>query len=116
VQEIYKRMKKALDFVMSMKFWRMGLLWTFSLLISYWKLFFAQTSRSSSPSFESRPVCIITGVSDPNFVVSFFNLIVMDITQRKLQASSELGAAAAHVLSSHGFFVVLGNHIFNPIL
>ncbi|KAK9929848.1 hypothetical protein M0R45_026924 [Rubus argutus] len=77
-------MKKALDFVLSMEFWRMGLLWTFSLLISYWNLFFAQTYTSSSPpSFEARPVCVITG------------------------ATSGLGAAAAHALSRHGFFVVL---------
>ncbi|KAK9929828.1 hypothetical protein M0R45_026906 [Rubus argutus] len=76
-------MKKALDFVLSMEFWRMGLLWTFSLLISYWNLVFSQTYRSSPPSFESRPVCVITG------------------------ATSGLGAAAAHALSRHGFFVVL---------
>ncbi|KAK9929838.1 hypothetical protein M0R45_026916 [Rubus argutus] len=42
-----------------------------------------ETSRSSPPSLESRPVCVITG------------------------ATSGLGAAAAHALSRHGFLVVL---------
>ncbi|PRQ20612.1 putative NAD(P)-binding domain-containing protein [Rosa chinensis] len=49
-------MKEALDFVLSMEFWRMGLLWTLSLLIPYWNLLFASTtppSRSSPPSFQS---------------------------------------------------------------
>ncbi|XP_024199390.1 dehydrogenase/reductase SDR family member on chromosome X isoform X2 [Rosa chinensis] len=58
-------MKEALDFVLSMEFWRMGLRWTLSLLISYWHLLFASTttppSRSPPPSSPSRPVCIITG-------------------------------------------------------
>ncbi|XP_062017614.1 uncharacterized protein LOC133733971 isoform X1 [Rosa rugosa] len=85
--EIYKTMKEALDFVVSMEFWRMGLRWTLSLLISYWHLLFASTttppSRSPPPSSPSRPVCIITG------------------------ATSGLGAAAAHALSARGFFVVL---------
>ncbi|XP_062020177.1 uncharacterized protein LOC133736632 isoform X3 [Rosa rugosa] len=80
-------MKEALDFVLSMEFWRMGLRWTLSLLISYWHLLFASTttppSRSPPPSPPSRPVCIITG------------------------ATSGLGAAAAHALSARGFFVVL---------
>ncbi|XP_040363641.1 sulfoacetaldehyde reductase isoform X2 [Rosa chinensis] len=80
-------MKEALDFVLSMEFWRMGLRWTLSLLISYWHLLFASTttppSRSPPPSSSSRPVCIITG------------------------ATSGLGAAAAHALSARGFFVVL---------
>ena len=88
-EQLFKTMKETLDFVMSMEFWRMGLLWTLSLLISYWKLLFAPTplSASAPPSFQTTsPVCIVTG------------------------ATSGLGAAAAHALSARGFFVVLGNH------
>ncbi|XP_068313020.1 uncharacterized protein [Pyrus communis] len=83
-------MKAALEFVTSMEFWRMAVLWTFCLLISYWKLFLQPNSNSrpsnSSPSTSPsgfRPVCVITG------------------------ATSGLGAAAAHALSARGFFVVL---------
>ncbi|XP_048439671.1 dehydrogenase/reductase SDR family member on chromosome X-like isoform X1 [Pyrus x bretschneideri] len=85
-------MKAALEFVTSMEFWRMAVLWAFYLLISYWKLFLQPNSNSNSrPSNSSpwtspsgfRPVCVITG------------------------ATSGLGAAAAHALSARGFFVVL---------
>lgn len=65
-------MKAALEFVTSMEFWRMAVLWAFYLLISYWKLFLQPNSNSNSrPSNSSpwtspsgfRPVCVITGVS-----------------------------------------------------
>ncbi|KAL6141154.1 hypothetical protein ACLB2K_059444 [Fragaria x ananassa] len=76
--------KQTLDFVTSMEFWRMGLLWTLSLLLSYWNLLFSSAPPlSRSPPQSTKPVCIITG------------------------ATSGLGAAAAHALSARGFFVVL---------
>ncbi|VVA25259.1 PREDICTED: short-chain [Prunus dulcis] len=80
-------MMEALEFVMAVEFWRMAVLWTFCLLLSYWKLIASNSCPSKPPpspsAFGHRPLCIITG------------------------ATSGLGAAAAHALSAHDFFVVL---------
>ncbi|GLT32983.1 hypothetical protein SLA2020_076100 [Shorea laevis] len=88
---IMRELGKAMCFVCSVEFWRMAVLWTFSLLTSYWQLY---TTRHSSKSYcfprckpqvtqTMRPVCVITG------------------------ATSGLGAAAAQALSREGFYVVL---------
>ncbi|XP_021893798.1 short-chain dehydrogenase TIC 32, chloroplastic isoform X2 [Carica papaya] len=83
---------KALHFLCSMEFWRMGVLWTISIVMSYLQLLMRRLfSPSSSPCCSCsppktnciRPVCVITG------------------------ATSGLGAAAAFELSSKGFYVVL---------
>ncbi|KAK9076025.1 hypothetical protein SSX86_004355 [Deinandra increscens subsp. villosa] len=102
---LVKELIEALQFVCTFSFWRMGFLWTFTLLISYIKLhtqsIFSQkistyrhcavsplpsVTSSSTPSKtfgRCIPICIITG------------------------ATSGLGAAAALALSKEGFFVVL---------
>ncbi|GKV12373.1 hypothetical protein SLEP1_g23525 [Rubroshorea leprosula] len=91
---IMRELGKAMCFVCSVEFWRMAVLWTFSLLTSYWQLY---TTRHSSKSYcfprckpqvsqTMRPVSVITG------------------------ATSGLGAAAAHALSREGFYVVLGRY------
>ncbi|XP_074264418.1 short-chain dehydrogenase TIC 32 A, chloroplastic-like isoform X2 [Silene latifolia] len=83
-----------LKFVCSIQFLRMSLLWTFSLLVSYLRLFFAgrffgkkcavySRQKVTAISASQRPVCIVTG------------------------ATSGLGAAAALALSKEGFFVIL---------
>ncbi|EOY06868.1 Rossmann-fold NAD(P)-binding domain-containing protein isoform 2 [Theobroma cacao] len=92
METMIKELKEALRFVLSAEFWRMGVLWTISLLASYLQLYtnrlFSRKAQSYprchppiSPSL--RPVCVITG------------------------ATSGLGAAAAHALSREGFYVVL---------
>ncbi|XP_007035941.2 PREDICTED: dehydrogenase/reductase SDR family member on chromosome X isoform X1 [Theobroma cacao] len=92
METMIKELKEALRFVLSVEFWRMGVLWTISLLASYLQLYtnrlFSRKAQSYprchppiSPSL--RPVCVITG------------------------ATSGLGAAAAHALSREGFYVVL---------
>lgn len=80
---------EELKFVFSIQFWRMGLLWTFELLYSYFKLWGA-TSHSyprcpptRDANSTKKPLCIVTG------------------------ATSGLGAAAAHALARQGFYVVL---------
>ncbi|KAK3011354.1 hypothetical protein RJ639_012805 [Escallonia herrerae] len=89
-------LKAAIQFVCTSEFWRMAVLWTMSLVVSYWHLFFTPKPQSSAPSssFSStrpnspvitRPLCIITG------------------------ATSGLGAAAAYALSRKGFHIVLGD-------
>ncbi|KAM7525990.1 hypothetical protein LguiA_015892 [Lonicera macranthoides] len=93
-----KDLKKALQFACSVEFWRMGVFWTLSLILSYLHLFsqrlFSRKSESyprCSPLLRSpttattikRAICIITG------------------------ATSGLGAAAACALSREGFYVVL---------
>ncbi|XP_022760762.1 dehydrogenase/reductase SDR family member on chromosome X-like isoform X2 [Durio zibethinus] len=87
-----KEFKEALRFAASVQFWRMAVLWTISLLTSYFQLhskrLFSRKAQSyprcHPPISESlRPVCVITG------------------------ATSGLGAAAAHALSREGFYVVL---------
>ncbi|CAL5359773.1 unnamed protein product [Camellia sinensis] len=102
-----KDFKEALNFAFTTEFWRMGVFWTISLVLSYLQLFtttlFSRTpishprcspspppppatTATSTPTSSPtrRPVCIITG------------------------ATSGLGAAAAYFLSMEGFFVVLG--------
>ncbi|KAL9244616.1 hypothetical protein vseg_018377 [Gypsophila vaccaria] len=85
---------RTMKFMCSVDFLRMGFLWTLSLVISYFHLFFAgrfwgkqcrvYSRQNVTSMFDSlRPVCIVTG------------------------ATSGLGAAAALALSKEGFFVVL---------
>ncbi|XP_059662082.1 short-chain dehydrogenase TIC 32, chloroplastic-like isoform X2 [Cornus florida] len=99
-----KELREALHFACTVEFWRMAVLWTLSIILSYLHLF-AQTflspnsgsyprcsprpvpppgTSSSAAPAHGRPVCVITG------------------------ATSGLGAAAADALSREGFFVVLG--------
>ncbi|KAK2968828.1 hypothetical protein RJ640_028221 [Escallonia rubra] len=89
-------LKAAIQFACTAEFWRMAVLWTMSLVVSYWHLFFTPKPQSYAPSssFSStrpnspvitRPLCIITG------------------------ATSGLGAAAAYALSREGFHIVLGD-------
>lgn len=76
---------EELEFVFSLQFWRMGLLWTLQLLYSYFKAWTTPHShpRRPPPPSPQKPICIITG------------------------ATSGLGAAAAHALAREGFYVVL---------
>ncbi|XP_031114374.1 dehydrogenase/reductase SDR family member on chromosome X-like isoform X1 [Ipomoea triloba] len=85
--------KDAFGFICSVEFWRMGVLWTLSLIYSYLQLFrqtlFSIKSKTYSPRCSpssiatKRPICIVTG------------------------ATSGLGAAAACALSREGYYVVL---------
>ncbi|KAL3812488.1 hypothetical protein ACJIZ3_013756 [Penstemon smallii] len=91
--EIVKVVRDAFDFIFTLQFWRMAVLWTISLIFSHLKLFsktflspkskFSPQNRSFTSSSMAMPLCIITG------------------------ATSGLGAAAAHALSKEGFFVVI---------
>ncbi|XVF38946.1 hypothetical protein REPUB_Repub20aG0146500 [Reevesia pubescens] len=104
METLIKELKEALLFVLSVDFWRMAVLWTISLLTSYFQLhsnsFFSRKAQSyprcHPPISDSlRPVCIITG------------------------ATSGLGAAAAHALSQEGFYVVLvgrSSHLLSKIM
>ncbi|KAK8572126.1 hypothetical protein V6N12_028188 [Hibiscus sabdariffa] len=99
-----KELKEALHFAASVSFWRMGVFWTISLLISYFQLLtkriFSRQAQSyplcHPPISESlTPVCVITG------------------------ATSGLGAAAAFALSREGFYVVLAGrslHLLSKIM
>lgn len=94
-----KALREALNFVRTIQFWRMAILWTISLVISYLHLLsqtlLSATKPDSRPRISRslvskhgsspipRPVCIITG------------------------ATSGLGAAAAYYLSMEGFLAVL---------
>ncbi|KAF3796009.1 Dehydrogenase/reductase SDR family member on chromosome [Nymphaea thermarum] len=81
--------REALNFIFSRGFWRMSLLWTFSLLGSYLKLVIdglggkTITFPHLHPDASTRPVCIITG------------------------ATSGLGEAAVKCLLGEGFYVIL---------
>ncbi|KAI8573865.1 hypothetical protein RHMOL_Rhmol01G0308700 [Rhododendron molle] len=93
---LIEEFKDALCFACTPDFWRMAVLWTLSLLLSYFQLL-TKTLFSRKPISYPRcspllppsttkprlPVCIITG------------------------ATSGLGAAAAYSLSLEGYFVVL---------
>lgn len=97
-----KELKGALMFVCNGEFWRMGVIWTISLIRSYFNLFlqthFARKSKlydRSPPSVSSasasirKPLCIITG------------------------ATSGLGAAVSYALAKEGYYIVLGR-LLNP--
>ncbi|KAJ0049465.1 hypothetical protein Pint_14950 [Pistacia integerrima] len=89
---VMKELKGLMHFICSVQFWRMAVLWTVSVLTSYWQLFVQRLFSQKSDFFTrhlppttglTRPVCVITG------------------------ATSGLGAAAAYALSKEGFSVVL---------
>jgi len=108
---LVKELWMTFFFLCSVQFWRMALLWSFSILFSYYKLFTASLSRwlffkpvilEKCPFFSQklvsyprcspftsnfRPVCVVTGVS-PSFIYSFrllfvffFYLFIMGIFQ-----------------------------------
>ncbi|XP_057974734.1 uncharacterized protein LOC131162358 isoform X2 [Malania oleifera] len=95
-KKVVREISEASRFICTVGFWRMAVLWIFSLLISYFKLltrtFFSGNRDSYTrcpplrmpPSTTAAwPICIITG------------------------ATSGLGAAAAHALSKEGFYIIL---------
>ncbi|XP_037440950.1 retinol dehydrogenase 13-like isoform X3 [Triticum dicoccoides] len=79
--------RDALRMVCSPQFWRMGVLWTLSLLYSYLLLFLrgwtAAPRRREDVGRGRRPICVVTG------------------------ATSGLGRAAAAALAREGYSVVL---------
>ncbi|WVZ20498.1 hypothetical protein V8G54_007820 [Vigna mungo] len=104
---LVKELLMAFFFVCSVQFWRMALLWSFSVLFSYYRLFKASLSQwlvfkpvilDKCPFFSQklvsyprcypftsnfRPVCVVTG------------------------ATSGLGLAAAYKLSKEGYVVAI---------
>ncbi|GAB2291319.1 hypothetical protein Dimus_025577 [Dionaea muscipula] len=88
-------LRRTLQFIFTVEFWRMTVLWPLSLLLSCYLLISQRISsnkprkyprlkcRSMMPTAAKNPVCVITG------------------------ATSGLGAAAARALSREGFFVIL---------
>ncbi|ERN13771.1 hypothetical protein AMTRI_Chr06g176890 [Amborella trichopoda] len=81
--------RRALNFIFSVDFMRMGILWTLAVIFSQLRLLFRGISIKTPafprvpPNPSTRPVCIITG------------------------ATSGLGKAAAHALSMERYFVIL---------
>ena len=98
---LVKELWMAFFFLCSVQFWRMALLWSFSILFSYYQLFKASLSQcqlvkqvilDKCPFFSQklvsyprcspftsnfRPVCVVTGVSR-SFIYSFrfFSVLV----------------------------------------
>lgn len=76
-----KELREAASFVCNVEFWRMAILWAFSLIMSYFQLFMGRfvfvkqkiRSVSSSSVAVARPVCIITGVSGLLVYISSFS-------------------------------------------
>lgn len=75
-----KEFTEAFRFACSVEFWRMGVLWTISLILSYFRLFaqsllsrksksYARCSPTTEEALKStavrKPICIITGVINP---------------------------------------------------
>ncbi|XP_026408856.1 dehydrogenase/reductase SDR family member on chromosome X-like [Papaver somniferum] len=94
MKKILIELRDSLYFLCSIQFWRMGVLWTSSIIYSYLQLWlnkvmfrkcksYPRCSLKLSPSAAKRPVCVVTG------------------------ATSGLGAAAALSLSKEGYYVVL---------
>ncbi|KAK2390649.1 dehydrogenase/reductase SDR family member on chromosome X [Trifolium repens] len=91
VIDLIKDLWRALFFICSIQFWRMALLWTFSVAYSHFLLLkdslFSQKivpyPRSSPSTFPNRPVCVITG------------------------ATSGIGLSTACKLSKEGYVVVI---------
>lgn len=74
--EVVKVVVEIVSFVCNAEFWRMGVLWTLSLIFSYLKLFYQGSFSPKSNCYPRcsprdsifasalvpRPICIITGV------------------------------------------------------
>lgn len=82
---IMKEVKEVFRFVFSSDLWKMGLLWSFALVSSYLQLLkaniFGSKSIPSSVSVNpkigsSRPICVITGVSEVKVVLFTCNLLI----------------------------------------
>ncbi|KAK7410692.1 hypothetical protein VNO78_01689 [Psophocarpus tetragonolobus] len=104
---LVKELWRAFFFVCSLQFWRMALLWTFSILFSYYQLFKASLSQSQlfKPLIpENCPLFSYKLVSYPRcspFTSSFRPVCVVT------GATSGLGLAAAFELSKEGYVVVI---------
>ncbi|VAI31754.1 unnamed protein product [Triticum turgidum subsp. durum] len=118
--------RDALRMVCSPQFWRMGVLWTLSLLYSYLLLFLrgwtAAPRRREDVGRGRRPICVVTGVilNCPNRSVCLFYRIITTVFHGAppsdgapsmvcdgSQATSGLGRAAAAALAREGYSVVL---------
>lgn len=121
--------RDALRMVCSPEFWRMGVLWTLSLLYSYLLLFLrgrtAAPRRREDVGRGGRPICVVTGViwNCPTSRVCLFYRITTVFHGAPpsdgapfmvcdgSQATSGLGRAAAAALAREGYSVVLGESL-----
>jgi len=67
-----REVKKALRFILTVEFWRMGIFWTLSLVMSYFQLFWQRVFTKKPNAYPrcppqrigtKKPICVITGVS-----------------------------------------------------
>ncbi|KAL6006114.1 hypothetical protein ACLOJK_040160 [Asimina triloba] len=120
---------EAMRFVFSLEFLRMAVLWTLSLIFSYFHLSFAAVFRKPKsyprlplqPSSQP-PICIVTGTCDSRrgsdyrtnitVMVRKWQAVLGNLHENQLLvaawiATSGLGAAAAKYLSKAGYYVIL---------
>ncbi|KAJ6752395.1 hypothetical protein OIU85_002792 [Salix viminalis] len=95
-----REVKKALSFILTLEFWRMGIFWTLSLAMSYFQLFWQRVCTKKPNAYPrcpprrigtKKPICVITG------------------------ATSGIGAAAAYDLSKEGFSCCSWYSILPPV-
>ncbi|KAG5561483.1 hypothetical protein RHGRI_004510 [Rhododendron griersonianum] len=107
---LMEEFKDALCFACTPDFWRMAVLWTLSLLLSYFQLL-TKTLFSCKPI--SYPHCsplLLPSTTKPRLPVCIITGVILQLTFAMLflsDATSGLGAAAAYSLSLEGYFVVM---------
>ncbi|XP_059306122.1 uncharacterized protein LOC132057509 isoform X3 [Lycium ferocissimum] len=102
-------LKEALIFLCKGQFWRMAVMWTISLILSYLQVFAQRHYSRKSKFYERSSPLLFTASSNP--AIASIKKPICIITG----ASSGLGAAVSYALAKEGYYVVVAGRSLHSL-